>query len=147
MALCMGILWFGSITLYGISTTKLGSLGAALGWPLFMSAIVISSTLAGAYDRRMVHSREGVYLHYGHRSCLPGNSDGCAEPGRVMRKLTLGSGARWAKKVVRRSCGYASQAEFISLIGFTWSVSKADSITATTSETVVLRKNFRCELC
>ena len=48
MALCMGILWFGSITLYGISTTKLGSLGAALGWPLFMSAIVVSSTLAGA---------------------------------------------------------------------------------------------------
>jgi len=41
---------------------------------------------------------------------------------------------RWAKKVVRRSCGDASQAEFISFIGFTGSVSKTDSITAMASE-------------
>jgi len=47
-ALCMGILWFGSLTVYAISTTRLGSMGATLGWPLFMSAIVITSTLAGA---------------------------------------------------------------------------------------------------
>jgi L-rhamnose-H+ transport protein len=44
----MGLLWFGSIILYSISTVKLGVLGPVIGWPLFLGAIVISSTVLGA---------------------------------------------------------------------------------------------------
>ena len=43
----MGLLWFGSIILYSISTVKLGALGPVIGWPLFLGAIVISSTVLG----------------------------------------------------------------------------------------------------
>lgn len=40
----MGLLWYGSIILYSIATLKLGTLGVSIGWPLFLSAIVIAST-------------------------------------------------------------------------------------------------------
>ena len=43
----MGLLWFGSIILYSISTVKLGALGPVIGWPLFLGAIVIASTVLG----------------------------------------------------------------------------------------------------
>ncbi len=48
LALVMGCLWFGSLLLYGASVSSLGSLGAAIGWPLFMSLIVIAASLLGA---------------------------------------------------------------------------------------------------
>jgi L-rhamnose-H+ transport protein len=44
----MGLLWFGSIILYSISTVKLGDLGTAIGWPLFLASIVVASTIFGA---------------------------------------------------------------------------------------------------
>jgi L-rhamnose-H+ transport protein len=47
MAALMGVLWFGSIMCYSIATVKLGDLGPVIGWPLFMSAIVIASSIAG----------------------------------------------------------------------------------------------------
>jgi L-rhamnose-H+ transport protein len=47
LALLMGILWFGSIVLYGWATLRIGVLGAVLGWPLFMVAIVLGSSLWG----------------------------------------------------------------------------------------------------
>src|ERR1700689_379810 len=43
----MGLLWFGSIILYSISTVKLGALGPVIGWPLFLAAIVILSSVIG----------------------------------------------------------------------------------------------------
>jgi L-rhamnose-H+ transport protein len=43
----MGFLWYGSIILYSISTVKLGDLGTAIGWPLFLAAIVVASTVFG----------------------------------------------------------------------------------------------------
>jgi len=43
----MGLLWYGSIILYSISTVKLGELGPAIGWPLFLAAIVVASTVFG----------------------------------------------------------------------------------------------------
>ena len=46
-AASMGVLWFGSIILYSISTVKLGDLGTAIGWPLFLAAIVVASTIYG----------------------------------------------------------------------------------------------------
>jgi L-rhamnose-H+ transport protein len=47
LALVMAVCWFGSTLLYGLSTVKLGALGPILGWPLFMSLIVITASLLG----------------------------------------------------------------------------------------------------
>jgi len=46
-ALLMAVFWFGSTMIYGISTGKLGTWGTILGWPLFMSLIVITATVLG----------------------------------------------------------------------------------------------------
>ena len=46
-ATSMGVLWFGSIILYSISTIKLGALGTSIGWPLFLASIVVASTIYG----------------------------------------------------------------------------------------------------
>jgi L-rhamnose-H+ transport protein len=43
----MALLWFGSTILYGAATTNLGQLGTVLGWPLFMSVIVITAAVWG----------------------------------------------------------------------------------------------------
>jgi L-rhamnose-H+ transport protein len=47
LALIMAFFWLGSTVLYGASSGKLGELGAVLGWPLFMSLIVIVASLLG----------------------------------------------------------------------------------------------------
>jgi L-rhamnose-H+ transport protein len=47
-AASMGLLWYGSIILYSISTVKLGALGTSIGWPLFLASIVVASTVFGA---------------------------------------------------------------------------------------------------
>lgn len=47
LALAMGVLWLGSTLLYGVSAATLGSWGPVLGWPLFMSLIVITASLLG----------------------------------------------------------------------------------------------------
>jgi L-rhamnose-H+ transport protein len=49
MAFAMGVLWFGSSVLYGIATSFLGELGSVVGWPLFMSLIVILASLLGVW--------------------------------------------------------------------------------------------------
>lgn len=43
----MGLLWFGSIICYSLASVKLGDLGPVIAWPLFLSAVVIASTIAG----------------------------------------------------------------------------------------------------
>jgi L-rhamnose-H+ transport protein len=43
----MGVFWFGSTLIYGIAAGQLGSLGTVLGWPLFMSLIVITASVWG----------------------------------------------------------------------------------------------------
>ncbi|MGB6482467.1 MAG: L-rhamnose/proton symporter RhaT [Candidatus Acidiferrales bacterium] len=43
----MGVFWFGSTLIYGIAAGKMGSLGTAVGWPLFMSLIVITASIWG----------------------------------------------------------------------------------------------------
>ena len=47
LALLMACLWFGSSLLYGIASGMLGNLGAVVGWPLFMSLIVIIASVLG----------------------------------------------------------------------------------------------------
>jgi L-rhamnose-H+ transport protein len=42
-AAVMAAFWFGSITLYGLASQKLGSWGLILGWPLFTSLIVVTA--------------------------------------------------------------------------------------------------------
>lgn len=43
----MAAFWFGSTLLYGIGAGKLGNLGTVLGWPVFMSLIVITASVLG----------------------------------------------------------------------------------------------------
>lgn len=43
----MAFLWFASALMYGVASSKLGELGPVLGWPVFMSLIVISATAVG----------------------------------------------------------------------------------------------------
>ena len=47
LAAVMAFFWFASPALYGIATGKLGSWGTILGWPLFMSLIVITASILG----------------------------------------------------------------------------------------------------
>ncbi len=47
LTLCMAVLWFGSSLLYGIASGMLGDLGAVIGWPVFMSLIVITASAVG----------------------------------------------------------------------------------------------------
>lgn len=46
-AILMGILWYGSVVVYSMAASKLGELGPSIAWPLFMSAAVLVSTVAG----------------------------------------------------------------------------------------------------
>lgn len=46
-AILMGVLWMGSIALYGIATTFLGMLGAAIGWALFSIFVVLAANVVG----------------------------------------------------------------------------------------------------
>jgi L-rhamnose-H+ transport protein len=52
----MGLLWFGSIILYSISTLKLGDLGTSIGWPLFLASIVVASTGFGVLTGEWAHT-------------------------------------------------------------------------------------------
>ena len=43
----MGLLWTSSLVMFGAVTTYMGTLGTVLGWPLFMSVIIITSNVWG----------------------------------------------------------------------------------------------------
>lgn len=44
----MGLLWFGSTGIYGAATSLFsGGIGPILGWPLFMSSIIVTSNIWG----------------------------------------------------------------------------------------------------
>lgn len=47
LALLMAFFWFASSIMYGVSSSKLGELGPVLGWPVFMSLIVIVASVVG----------------------------------------------------------------------------------------------------
>jgi len=47
LAAMMAVFWFGSTLLYGLAASQLGAWGPILGWPLFMSLIVITATMLG----------------------------------------------------------------------------------------------------
>jgi len=47
-ALAMGIVWFFGIAVYGMGAAALGTLGAVIGWPLFMAMNIIAANVWGA---------------------------------------------------------------------------------------------------
>ena len=49
LAAIMAIFWFGSTLLYGVAAGLLGAWGPILGWPLFISLIVIAATTLGVF--------------------------------------------------------------------------------------------------
>ncbi len=61
MAAGMGLLWYGSILLYSLSTTLLGTLGPSIGWPLFLSSIVLLSTIVGVVTGEWKPSIRGPF--------------------------------------------------------------------------------------
>ncbi|MCL5098920.1 MAG: hypothetical protein M1608_15570 [Candidatus Omnitrophica bacterium] len=47
LALLMGVLWLGSVLIYGIAAGRLGKWGPIAGWPVFMSASIITANVWG----------------------------------------------------------------------------------------------------
>ena len=47
LAAIMALFWFVSTIMYGVASNKLGELGPVLGWPFFMSLIVIMASVMG----------------------------------------------------------------------------------------------------
>jgi L-rhamnose-H+ transport protein len=47
LSLAMALLWGGSIFLYGLAAGRLGDLGPAIGWPLSMTAALLTATGMG----------------------------------------------------------------------------------------------------
>jgi L-rhamnose-H+ transport protein len=45
--LIMGLMWYGGVAIYGMSVSKLGALGASIGWPIFKSMAVGSGNFWG----------------------------------------------------------------------------------------------------
>lgn len=43
----MGLLWLGSTVIYGAASTRMSAMGPILGWPLFMSSIIITANVWG----------------------------------------------------------------------------------------------------
>lgn len=40
----MAALWMGSTAIYGVAMSRIGNMGPVLGWPLFMSVIIVASS-------------------------------------------------------------------------------------------------------
>jgi L-rhamnose-H+ transport protein len=66
-AVLMGVMWMGSIALYGVGTTHLGPSGAAIGWGLFSIFIILAANLSGVItgEWRGVGTRTGRTLALG----------------------------------------------------------------------------------
>jgi L-rhamnose-H+ transport protein len=52
----MAFFWFGSTVMYGVAANQLGTLGTILGWPIFMSLIVLVATAWGIATGEWKHS-------------------------------------------------------------------------------------------
>ncbi|MGC8881671.1 MAG: L-rhamnose/proton symporter RhaT [Bryobacteraceae bacterium] len=47
-AALMGLLWYMGISIYGMGAAAMGPLGGVLGWPIFMSTVIIMANVWGA---------------------------------------------------------------------------------------------------
>ncbi len=62
LAATMALFWFGSISIYGIASNKLGSWGTTLGWPLFTSLIVITADVLGIAAGEWKHAANPFWI-------------------------------------------------------------------------------------
>ncbi|MFB3828316.1 MAG: L-rhamnose/proton symporter RhaT [Bryobacteraceae bacterium] len=70
--LAMGALWYGGISIYGMGAAVMGPLGGVLGWPVFMSTVIVTANVlgfltgewkgAGAEARRLAWAGIGVLI-------------------------------------------------------------------------------------
>lgn len=58
----MAVLWFSSTILYGVAVQRLGDWGVVLGWPAFMSVIVITAGLLGIVSGEWANSGKAPML-------------------------------------------------------------------------------------
>ncbi len=67
LTLVMGLLWGGSIFVYGSAAPKLGKLGPAIGWPLSLSVGLLTANLCGIFAGEWRFSRavERVFMGVG----------------------------------------------------------------------------------
>ncbi|MGQ9925185.1 MAG: L-rhamnose/proton symporter RhaT, partial [Armatimonadota bacterium] len=47
-AALMGFLWYIGVSIYGMGAAAMGRLGGVLGWPIFMSTVIILANVWGA---------------------------------------------------------------------------------------------------
>jgi L-rhamnose-H+ transport protein len=48
-AAVMGVLWYGGVSIYGMGASQMGAqMGAVLGWPIFMSVVIVIGNVWGA---------------------------------------------------------------------------------------------------
>lgn len=66
----MGALWFGGMSIYGIGTAVMGPLGKVVGWPVFMSVVIVAANVnglisgewKGAKTKSIAHAWVGIAL-------------------------------------------------------------------------------------
>lgn len=63
IAVLMGLLYLGGLSIYGIGAVKLGDMGAVLGFPIFMSTIVLTGNTAGLITGEWRSSCRAAYLY------------------------------------------------------------------------------------
>jgi L-rhamnose-H+ transport protein len=63
LAALMGLLWFGGIAAYGMGATELGSLGAAVGWPLFVATNIITGNTWGVITGEWTGASRRAYAY------------------------------------------------------------------------------------
>jgi L-rhamnose-H+ transport protein len=59
----MGLICFGSFLVYGMGATALGPLGGIVGWPLFMSMSLITSSVLGAVTGEWAGATRRAYSY------------------------------------------------------------------------------------
>jgi len=47
LGVIMGLLWMGSVAIYGMATTLLGVLGASIGWSIYQICIIVMANVSG----------------------------------------------------------------------------------------------------
>jgi L-rhamnose-H+ transport protein len=63
----MGAFWFGGLALYGLGLSRIGGLGAVVGWPVLMGTIILASNAAGFLtgEWSKAGKRSGILLGVG----------------------------------------------------------------------------------
>lgn len=63
IAVLMGFLYLAGLSLYGIGSVRLGDMGPVLGFPVFMSTIVLTGNTAGLVTGEWAGAPRGAYVY------------------------------------------------------------------------------------